>query len=96
MFIVLITYERSLEEIDKHLEAHRTYLKEQYDKGNFIASGRRVPRVGGVILSKMISKDELNQVLKKDPYYIAQVADYEIIEFIPNMTATGFDNLKEN
>lgn len=96
MFIVLITYKCPMEEVDKHLEAHRAYLKEQYDKGNFIASGRRVPRVGGVILSKIAAKDELNYILAKDPFYIAQVADYEIIEFSPTMTAAGFDNLKEN
>ena len=96
MFIVLLSYKCTLEEVDKHLEPHVVYLKEQYKKGNFIASGRRVPRTGGVILSRMNTKSELNHVLEKDPFYIAKIADYEIIEFIPSMTAEGFDNLKEN
>ena len=70
------------------------YLKEQYEKGNFIASGRKVPRIGGVILSKLTSKKELEKVLVQDPFHKANIATYEIIEFISSMTAKEFDNLK--
>ena len=51
MFIISLTYTQSLEAIDQHLEAHVAFLKEQYAKGLFIASGRKVPRSGGVILA---------------------------------------------
>ena len=70
-------------------------LKEQYEKGNFIASGRKVPRIGGVILSKLTSKKELEKVLVQDPFHKANIATYEIIEFISSMTAKEFDNLKD-
>ncbi len=95
MFIILLTYIKPLEEVDSYLEAHVEYLKEQYSKNNFIASGRRVPREGGVILSKLDSKEQLEEVLSKDPFSIAGLAKYEIIEFIPSMTSKEFDNLKE-
>ncbi len=93
MFIVNITYIKTLEEIDSYIPAHIEYLEAQYAKGNFIASGRKVPREGGVILSKMDSKVELKKVLAEDPFKKAGVAKYEIIEFIPSMTASGFENL---
>lgn len=95
MFIVLLTYIKPLEIVDNHLEAHVEYLKEQYSKKNFIASGRRVPREGGVILSKLDSKEKLEEVLSKDPFNIAGLAKYEIVEFVPSMTSKEFDNLKE-
>ncbi len=95
MFIVSLAYTASLDEVDKYLALHVSYLEEQYVLGNFIASGRKVPRTGGVILSQMDSLESLQAVLEKDPFKINNLATYDIIEFIPSMTASGFENLKE-
>ncbi len=95
MFIVSLTYKCPLEEVDKHLNAHIDYLKEQFANKSFIAAGRKIPRTGGIILSNVKTKDELQLILAQDPFYKADVADYEITEFIPSMTADGFENLKE-
>ncbi len=95
MFIVLLTYTCELGKVDTLLPEHVTYLEIQYAKGNFIASGRKVPRTGGVILSKLCTRKELENVLKQDPFKINNLADYEIIEFIPSMTSDAFVNLKE-
>ncbi|MGB5920124.1 YciI family protein [Arcobacter sp.] len=96
MFIINLTYIKPLDEVDTHLEAHIKYLKEQYKEGNFIASGRKIPRNGGVILSKLDSKEKLIEVLSQDPFKLVNVANYEIIEFVPSMTLDEFENLKEN
>ena len=95
MFIVSLTYTSPLEEVDIHLEAHVAYLKEEYANGSFVASGRKVPRTGGVILSRLDSRAELEAVLAKDPFAQAGIAEYEITEFVASMAASGFENLKE-
>jgi len=95
MFIVSLTYICELEEIDKILPEHIEYLKNQYKKGNFIASGRKIPRTGGIILSKLDNKEKLEKVLNEDPFKINNLAKYEIQEFIPSMTSNEFLNLKE-
>ncbi|HDR14060.1 MAG TPA: hypothetical protein ENN79_00955, partial [Desulfobacteraceae bacterium] len=69
--------------------------REEYGKRNFIASGRKVPRTGGIILSCVQTKEELEAILERDPFKIAGIADYEITEFSPTMTADGFEILKE-
>lgn len=94
MFIAVLVYKVPIEEVEKHLNEHVEFLKEQYEAGNFIASGRKVPRTGGVILSNMKSKNEFEEVLAKDPFKINVVADYEIIEFVPTMTSKELDFLK--
>ena len=94
MFIVSLTYTAPLEEVDKHLDDHVTYLKRQYAAGNFVASGRKVPRSGGVILSKLENRATLDAVLAQDPFHRAGVADYEVIEFDPSMVAEGFEILQ--
>lgn len=93
MFIVSLTHIKPLEEVEKHLEAHVEYLKKQYAANSFIASGRKVPRTGGVILSKLEDRDTLEKILEEDPFKIHGIADYEIIEFIPTMMEKGYENL---
>lgn len=87
MFIIILTYKVELATIDEYLNDHIDYLKEQYELGNFIASGRKVPRTGGVIISKITDKNILNKVIDKDPFKLNNIAKYEIIEFVPSMTS---------
>lgn len=93
MFIISLTYRSTLEEIDKHLEAHSRYLKTQYENGSFIMSGRKVPRTGGIILSNLKTRMEVEETIEKDPFKIAGLSEYDIIEFTPTMFAEGFDKL---
>ncbi|WP_281546257.1 YciI family protein [Grimontia sp. SpTr1] len=94
MFIVSLTYKVELSEVDQYIEAHVTFLEKYYAAGKFIASGRKVPRTGGVILVNATNKAELDTIIKEDPFYIANVADYEVTEFIPTMAAKEFDAIK--
>ena len=95
MFIISLNYVKPLEEIDSFLDEHVIFLKKQYEENNFIASGRKVPRTGGIILSKIKDKSKLESIIKGDPFYINELAEYEIIEFIPTMVSDNFTNLKE-
>lgn len=92
MYILLLTYQKPLEEVEKHLADHRIYLDKNYNAGNFITSGRRNPRIGGVILCRASNKDVVQELIKEDPFYIYEVATYEIIEFEPTKFAEGFEN----
>ncbi|MGZ2371580.1 YciI family protein [Ancylomarina sp. YFZ004] len=93
MFIVHINYIVSLDIVEQYLTAHMNYLKRQYAQGNFIASGRRVPRLGAVILSNMESREALDQVLEQDPFKKGNLADYVVTEFVPTLTCKELDFL---
>ncbi|WP_461209793.1 YciI family protein [Desulfocurvus sp. DL9XJH121] len=94
MFIVTLTYKAPLETVDAHLEAHRAFLRAQYDCGMFLASGPRNPRVGGVILARAESLEALMAVLAQDPFNSNQVADYDVTEFAPVMTCAELGFLR--
>lgn len=87
MFIINLTYKVDLSEVDQLLDAHVSFLNEQYAMGNFIASGRKVPRTGGIILSNISNKAELESIIELDPFKLNDLADYEIIEFVPSKTS---------
>lgn len=92
MFIAILTYQKSLDEVDKYLAAHREYLAEHYAAGDFISSGPQTPRVGGVIMIKADNREAVNAILAEDPFHINGIADYQIVEFTPTMFAN--DSLK--
>lgn len=63
MFIVVLTYIKPLDEVDKYLAAHREYLSRHYAAGDFIASGPQTPRVGGVIMMKADCRETVNAII---------------------------------
>lgn len=86
MFIVSVTYQQPLEVVDHHLPAHLAFLDCYFSQGTFIASGRKVPRTGGIILATGVTRDQLDAILLEDPFNQHGVASYEVIEFEPNRT----------
>ena len=90
MYIIILTYQKDLSEVEKHLEAHRAYLDRYYTSGHFIASGAQVPRKGGVILCKADSKEEILDIIAQDPFHEHRIATYQIIEFTPTKFSEAF------
>lgn len=85
MFIAILTYKKPLSEVDKYLAAHREYLARHYATGDFIASGPQTPRIGGVIMMKAESRTDVDVIISQDPFYINNIADYQLVEFTPTM-----------
>jgi len=81
MFVVLLTYQRPLAEIDARMRAHVAFLEEGYGAGTFVASGRQVPRKGGVILAVSPSREALAALMERDPFVSEGLARFEIVEF---------------
>lgn len=90
MYLIILTYQKDLSEVQKHLEAHRAYLDKHYASGHFVASGAQVPRTGGVILCKADSRGEVEGIIAQDPFYEHQIATYQIIEFTPTKFSEAF------
>ena len=91
MFIANLKYKKSIEEVNKVLEAHLEYLDKYFEKGKFICTGKKsFPELGGVILFNSNNLEEAKKILYEDPFYIEEIADYEIIEFQPIKFSQNF------
>ncbi|WP_166964557.1 YciI family protein [Yeosuana marina] len=84
MYIISLTYKVPLETVDKYLNDHIEYLSEQYQQGNFLVSGRKIPRTGGIILTNIQDEIKLQNIINQDPFKINDLAEYKFIEFIPS------------
>ena len=81
MFVIELIYKADLRVIDAHMAAHVKFLKKYYASGNFLVSGRKIPRDGGIILSVARSRSEVEKIVHEDPFHIHGLADFRIIEF---------------
>ncbi|HMM65984.1 MAG TPA: YciI family protein [Dokdonella sp.] len=93
MFLIVLTYTKPLDVVDRHLEAHRAFLSRGYEAGVFLLSGRREPRQGGIILAASDSEENLRALLATDPFQVHEVASYALIRFTPTMAATALEPL---
>ena len=91
MFIFNLTYIKSIMEVEKMLPAHISYLEENYNAKKFICSGRKNPRTGGIIFCNCAPKQEAEQIMKQDPFFKENIAQYEIIEFEPSKYSEEFE-----
>jgi uncharacterized protein YciI len=82
MYIIDLNYIVSLEELDAHMTDHVKYLHKYYKQNTFVASGRKVPRTGGIILALASSRDEVEQIISEDPFSIHKLAEFTITEFL--------------
>ncbi|MCZ7602924.1 MAG: YciI family protein [Melioribacteraceae bacterium] len=82
-FVVEIRYNAHIDEIAKLRPAHREFLDTLYTKGIVLMSGPQTPQIGGIIIARAESMEELAEILKNDPYQLNNAAEYIYIQFDP-------------
>jgi uncharacterized protein YciI len=92
MFVIELVYKADLAEIDAHMAAHVRFLKKYYAAGNFLISGRKVPRDGGIIVAVARNRQEMQAIVEEDPFHTHGLADFRIIEFRASQRA---ENIQE-
>ncbi len=94
MFILSLTYLKGTEEADKYMQPHIDWVQAGYDKGLFLASGRKVPRTGGVVLARG-TRVEIDAYVAADPFTLHGVCAYEVTEVaVTRVAGGGLDALK--
>ena len=92
MFVIELIYKAPLADIDSHMRAHVRFLKKYYSAGNFLVSGRKIPRDGGIILAVGKSREQIEVIAAEDPFFKQGLADVRIIEFRASQRADDIQN----
>ncbi len=80
MFVIELIYKVPLDQIDAAMKAHMAWLHSHYADGTFVASGRKVPRDGGIILA-VGERSAIEAIAKQDPFVSRGLAETRIVEF---------------
>ena len=81
MFVIELTYQAPLADVDAHMKEHMVFLRKHYASGNFLVSGRQIPRTGGIIVAVAESKERVEAIMREDPFVSHGVATVRVIEF---------------
>lgn len=66
------------------IAAHRAFLQQGYDRGDFLFSGPTIPPQGGFLVARADSLARLQEMLAEEPYVKAKVMRFrKITEFDP-------------
>ncbi|MFF5576220.1 YciI family protein [Streptomyces luteogriseus] len=95
MFVLELTYTAPLAAVDAVLEEHVVWLDEQYRQGVFLASGRKNPRDGGVIIAVAGDRARIEGIIAEDPFVTAGVCAYRVTEFVATKTAPALQAYRE-
>jgi uncharacterized protein YciI len=93
MFIIELIYKAELAEIDANMRAHMAFLNRQYKAGRFVLSGRKVPRDGGIIVAVGESREQVEAIVREDPFVSRGLAEFRVIEFRVSQRAQSVDAL---
>ena len=90
MFHILkSTYLQPPEVIDQTRPAHLEFLKDEIAAGRLLLAGRQEDGSGGVLITGDMSADEAHEIVDRDPYTQAGVANYQRLSFNGAYRAPG-------
>ncbi|EST35284.1 YciI family protein [Streptomyces roseochromogenus] len=95
MFVLELTYTAPLDAVDALLPDHVAWLEEQYEKGFFLASGRKNPRDGGVILAVAEDRSRIEEIVAGDPFTAGGVCTYRVTEFVATKTVPELERHRQ-
>lgn len=84
--LVLLTYVKPIEEIDRLRPAHVEWIERAIADGTMLLAGRRTPPTGGVLLFRG-TPDSVEPLAKTDPFVVAGAATIELVAFTATLAA---------
>jgi len=96
LFIIDIEYIKPIEVIEALIKDHMAWLDRGYADGIFLASGRKDPRTGGIIIATGAKREDIEKRASDDPFVVNGAAKTTITRFLPSRFSEGFQELFAN
>ena len=90
--LVLLTYVKPIEEIDRLRPAHVEWIERAIDEGVMLLAGRRTSATGGVLLFRG-EPDKVEPLAKTDPFVVEGAATLELVSFTASLAADPLADL---
>lgn len=87
MFIVQLKFSANKAHASQFMEGHNAWLKDGFAKGTFLLAGTIQPKLGGAILAHNATLEQIQAMVREDPFVAEGVVTAEIIEITPSKAA---------
>ena len=94
MYLLIIDYTKPTTAVAPHKEAYQQWVKQQLANDHICAAGPMKNQSGGVIFAKSMDESVIKKLIASDPYTIADVANYRIIDFNCKATSNSLSQLQ--
>ena len=87
MFVVLLKFSANKANASQFMDGHNAWLRDGFEKGSFLLAGTIQPKLGGAIVAHNATLEQIQEIVKKDPFVSENVVAAEILEITPSKTA---------
>ena len=94
MFLLLGRYTAPADQVDPHRDGHVAWVGEHAAAGHFIAGALEEGGLGGVIIARASSREEVEGWTREDPFIANGVFEYDIRGYEVAFAADGLDALQ--
>jgi len=84
MFVIQIKFSTNKANAGQFMDGHNAWLKDGFAKGTFLLAGTIQPKLGGAIFAHNATLDQIQAIVKEDPFVVEGVVTAEIIEITPS------------
>lgn len=95
MFLLLGRYTALADEVEPHREGHLAWVQQHTAAGHFLAGALQAGGVGGVIVAKADSREQVEDWTADDPFIAEGVFEYDIREYEVAFTTPGVEGLAD-
>jgi uncharacterized protein YciI len=93
MFVVLLKFSANKVNASQFMDGHNSWLKNGFAKGTFLLAGTIRPKLGGAILAHNATLEQIQEIVKEDPFVSEGIVTAEIVEITPSKAAPQMDFL---
>lgn len=93
MFVVLLKFSANKANAGQFMDGHNAWLRDGFENGVFLLAGTIQPKLGGAIVAHNATLEQIQEIVKKDPFVAENVVAAEIIEVTPSKTAAQLNFL---
>ncbi len=87
MFVILLNFSANKANASQFMDGHNAWLRDGFEKGSFLLAGTIQPKLGGAIVAHNATLEQIQEIVKKDPFVSENVVAAEILEITPSKTA---------
>ncbi len=93
MFVVLLKFSTNKANASQFMDGHNSWLKDGFANGIFLLAGTIQPKLGGAILAHNATLEQIQVIVKEDPFVSEGIVTAEIIEITPSKAVPQMDFL---